>query len=795
MLKNLLLIAVRNLKKDKWYSALNIIGLMIGITFSLFLIFYILDELSYDRYNTNASRIYRVVSYIKEPDRDLSQNASTQFPLVPELSKEYPEFEQTTRLASRGTVLFASGDKQFYEDKVFVADSNLFNVFTYPFIEGNPATALVEPNAIVLTESSAEKYFGKTPSVIGKTLTSANGGIFHVTGVIKDVPKNSHLLFNALISISSLGKNYGENNWGGFGTYSYVLVKPGVNIANIEKKMLSLYDKFMAGDFAPYNIKIHYGLQLVTDIHLHSVLVNEPEQIGSMSYIYIFAAVAIFMLLIACINYMNLTTARSARRAKEIGIRKVTGSTRWLLILQFLTESVLIAVIALALSLVLFALLLPTFNLLSGKSLMLSSLLQPGNILLLLGIVTLTGILGGIYPALYLSGFNPVLMLKGSLAKSSSNVSLRRILVVFQFSISMVMLICTWIVYNQLQYLRQKDLGFSKEQVMVLNVNGKANSPDRIAAFMDQLRKDPGILSASNSTSFPGSFNSFNLLSIQTKDGFTQKGVSNYVIDENYVPTLGIKMAAGRNFSGLSDTLRSILVNEAMAKEYGWDQPIGKQIKYPGDTSAFHYEVVGVVKDFNQAALYNPVAPLIMMYRANNFDIEIKLAEKNIPEALGFVEKSWKTSFPENPFSYKFLDQQFDSQYSADQKRGKIFMIFSILTVIITCLGLLGLIAFITTQRQKEISIRKIMGARVSQIVPLLLGNFLLLVCLSCLIAFPVAAWFMAIWLKLFFYNTGLTASPFLYSALTVLFITTITVAYHTLRSAFANPVKGLRTE
>lgn len=794
MVKSLLLVALRNLKKDRWYSLINIVGLTIGITFSLFLALYIMSELSYDRYNSNAQRIYRVVSFIKEPDRDLSHNAATQFPLIPEIQKDYPEVQEAVRLAGTGRTLYSNGARRFYENKVFNGDSNIFKVFTYQFIDGSPQHALVEPNSMVLTESLAVKYFGTTRSIVGKTLKNDNGDVYRITAVIKDVPDNSHIKFSALISISSLPKNYG-NNWGGFGPYSYVLLRPGTNVRALEKKMLSLYDKYMAPIFAQYNIKIHYGLQPITSIHLHSDMVNEPEQLGNMSYIYIFSAVAVFMLLIACINYMNLTTARSARRAREIGIRKVTGSSRSLLVLQFLLESLFTAFIALAFSILLFYLLLPTFNLLSGKSLEFSTLLRPVNMLTLGGMVLMAGLLGGIYPALYLSKFNPVTVLKGTLAKSSGNVVLRRTLVVFQFSVSMIMLICTMIVYGQLQFLRQKDLGFNKDQVMTLTADINGNVRGRIEAFVNDLKKIPEIRQLSTSQGIPGGRDNFYLLSIQTKDGFTQKGVANYSIDENYIRTLGMKIVKGRNFTGLSDTSRSILVNEAMVKEYGWDQPIGKIIKFPGDTSGYQLEVVGVVRDFNQTALYNPVTPLILFYSPDNNGIAIKLEAKNIPAAIRSIEKSWNTNFPDIPFSYSFLDRQFDSQYAADQKRGKIFMLFSVLTVIITCLGLLGLVAFITAQRQKEISVRKVMGAKVAQIVPLVTGNFIFLAGISCLIAFPVAAFFMDKWLKLFFYNTGLTEAPFLFSALTVLLITLITVSYHTIKAALASPIKALRTE
>jgi putative ABC transport system permease protein len=795
MIKNLLLVALRNLKRDKWYSLLNILGLVIGITFSLFLIFYIKDELSYDRYNKNADRIYRISSYIKEPEKDVMKMAITQFPLGPELKKDYPEVEEAVRFVGNPKTMFKNGDMRFYEDKVFVCDSNLFKVFTYQFVEGNPQTALVEPKSIVLTQSVAEKYFGKNISVVGKTLKNDKDEIFKITAVVKDVPKNSHIIYHMLISISSLPKDF-ANNWGGFGFYTYVLLKPNTNANAFEKKLLPLYDKFMAPIFAQFNIKIYYGVQPIPSIHLRSDLGNEPEELGNISYVYIFSSVALFMLLIACINYMNLTTARSARRGKEIGIRKVTGCSRTQLISQFLIESTLTALIALLISVILILIFLPIFNSLSGKFIAFRILLEPQTLLILIALVILVGLLGGSYPAFYLSKFNPISVLKGSLSKGSSNVNLRRILVIVQFSISMIMLICTWVVSSQLKYLRNIDLGFNKERVLSISANANGDIRSKILAFKNDVRENPQVLSVSTASTVPGGQNiGFNLFSVETKNGFTQKGVWNYAVDEDYFKTLGMQITNGRPFSGLSDTLRSIIINENMVKYYEWGNAIGKKVKYPGDTSGFYFEVVGVVKDFNQQSLYNPIAPLMLLYRPNNNGIQVKLDPRNIPQAVAGIEKSWKTIFPELPFSYTFLDEDFDSQYAAEQKRGKIFTSFSVLTILITCLGLLGLIAFTTEQRQKEISIRKIMGAGVGQIVPMITRNFVFLVGISCLFAFPVAYYFMNKWLGLFSYYKRLTVLPFLLSALTVLSITMLTVIFHAVKSAIANPSKSLRAE
>jgi len=796
MIKNLFLVAIRNFRRDKWYSLLNILGLTIGIAFSLFLIFYIKDELSYDRYNEKANRIYRINSNIKEPDKDTMRWAVTPFPMGPALSKDYPEVEEAVRFVNNyGKTMYKIGEVRLYEDKVFFADSNLFRVFTYQFIEGNPQTALVAPNSMVLTQSVAEKFFGKNKPYVGKSLENASGDVYKITAVIKDVPRHSHIRFNIVISRSSLPADF-ANNWGGFGFYTYVLLKPNTSAAAFEKKLLPLYDKYLASIFAQFNIKMRFGVQPITSIHLHSNMNNEPEELGSTSYIYIFSAVAFFMLLIACINYMNLTTARSARRSKEIGIRKVTGSSQLQLVAQFLIESTLTAVFALLLSIGAIALLLPTFNSLSGKFISFHTLLESGTLLIIVGIIVFVGLVGGSYPALYLSKFNPINVLKGNLSKGSSNVTLRRSLVVVQFSISMIMLICTWVVYGQLKYLRNKDLGFNKDQVLTISANTDKDVRGKILSFKNDMRSNPHILSVSTSQGVPGSGINFNLFSIESKNGFVDKGVDCYSVDEDYFKTLGMKLVKGRNFSGLPDTLHSIVVNENMVKEFGWgDNPLGKRVKFPGDTSGNYLEVVGVVKDFNQKSLYNPIAPLILFYRPNSNGIQLKLDAKDISSTLASVEKSWKAAFPDLPFQYTFLDQDFDSQYAADQKRGKIFVVFSTLTILITCLGLLGLIAFTTEQRQKEISIRKVVGASAGQIVPLIIRNFIALIGLSCLIAFPVAWYFMDKWLKIFTYNTGLAATPFILSACAVLLITLLTVIFHTLKAAMANPVKSLRTE
>ncbi len=775
---------------------LNVLGLTIGITFSLFLIFYIRDELSFDRYNKNADRIFRIVSYIQERDKNTDWTI-TQAPLAATLKKDYPEVEESARFLSKERTLFKNGENNFYENSVYYADSNVFKIFTYPFLQGDPAHALTEPNSIVLTKSEADKYFGENKPAVGKTLRSVYD-VYKVTGVIKDIPRNSHLRFDMLISWTSLPKNYngGDNNWGNFNNFTYVLLKPGTSAAAFNKKLVPMYEKYMAPLFAQFNVKMHYGVQPITEIHLHSKLQMEPEEVGSMSYIWIFSAVAFFMILIACINYMNLTTARSARRAKEIGIRKVMGSNKKQLVFQFLTESVITALAAVILSFLLVLLLLPAFNSISGKYFSWRTLFQPFNLLLLLAIGLVTGLVGGSYPAFYLSSFKPVSILKGALSKASGNINLRRSLVVLQFSISMIMLICTWVVYSQLSYVRNKDVGFNKNQVMTVIVNTGEDERSKINAMDNDFRSLPGVKIVGTGNSYPGSSNlNLNLFRVQTDSGYVDKAVNCYTIDENFLPVLNIPIVRGRNFENLSDTLHSIVVNQAMVKHFGWKEPIGKRVKFPGDTSGHYLEVVGVVKDFNQKSLYNPIEPLLLFYGPNGNMIQLKMNTSNLKTTITQIGNTWKKYFPNLPFEYKFLDQDFNSQYAADQRRGKIFAAFSILTIIITCLGLLGLTAFTTQQKQKEISIRRVMGASISQIVTLITVNYLWLALISALIAFPVAYYFMSKWLSVFPYNNGLSAIPFMVSALVIVLAAVVTVMFHSTKAALANPANSLRTE
>ncbi len=793
MFKNVLRIALRNFRKDKWFSLINILGLTIGITFSLFLIFYVRDELGYDRFNTNADRIYRIVTYVTEKDKNTNFTI-TEAPLAFQMKKDYPEVQEAARMLGRERTLFKVDDKSFFETKVYYADSNIFKIFTAKFLEGNPNTALIEPKSVVINRTTADKYFGKNATAVGKTLHTVYD-LYKVTGVFEDIPENAHIRYNMLISMSSDSNNYNQQ-WGSFSYFTYALLKPGASRQAFQKKVDQTVEKFVKPVFDPFGVKMRFYAQPIVDIHLHSDLEREPEELGSMSYIYTFSAVAFFMLLIACINYMNLTTARSARRAKEIGIRKVTGSGRGQLILQFLGESILTAMAAVILSFILIVLLFPFFNSISGKSFSVMTLLQPFNILLIIGIGLFTGLIGGSYPAFYLSAFQPVSILKGALSKASGNINLRRTLVVLQFSIAMVMLICTWIVYRQLEYMRNKDLGFDKNQVMTVVVNTGKYEPDKIIAMGNDFRRLSSVAEVGVGGSYPGSGNTnLNLFRMQTKTGHLDKAIECYGVDAHYFSALGIKLVAGRNFEA-ADTSHGIMVNTSFVKHFAWDQPIGQRITFPGDTAVKDYlEVVGVVKDFNQNSLYNPIQPLLFFYGPLNNTYIMKLKPGNSRNSIAQVEAVWKKYFPALPFEFKFLDEGLNSQYVADQKRGKIFASLAVLTIIITCLGLLGLTAYTTQQRQKEISVRRVLGASVGEIITLITRNYFWLALIAAAIAFPVAYYFMSNWLKVFSYNPGISALPFILSALLIIVTAILTATFHSAKAALSNPSKNLRSE
>jgi putative ABC transport system permease protein len=797
MLKNLLTIALRNIRKDKTYSAINILGLTIGITCSLFLLMYILDELSFDRYHKNAENIYRVVSNIKEPDNAFTWSVA-QIPLADELRDNYPEVEYAVRFFGTGRTLYKHGENQFYETDFYLADSTVFDMFTYPFIVGDAATALDNSFSLVLTEETAKKYFGSAQDALGQSIQNQQEEDFKITGVVQDVPLNSHFRFDGLISRNTR-PNF-QGSWGNFGVFTYIQLPESYDLDKMYASLDSVVKEKVNPIFEQSNIVIKYELQKITDIHLHSKIQDEAEAGGDISYIYIFGAVAAFMLVIACINYMNLSTARSANRSKEVGIRKVMGSRRRQLIWQFMAESILIAFIALVLSLVLIYALLPAFNTLSNKSLPFSYTLQPMVLLSLVGIVFFVGVVGGSYPAFYLSGFNPVNVLKGKLATKGGSALFRKGLVITQFAISIFMLISTLVVFDQLQYIRNKDLGFDKSQVVRLNLSGR-ELREKSQVLVDRLKQSSEVLNVGLATSSPGQGIGKLLLKVEDNEGKpTDRGVDLFSADFDFVPTMGMQIVEGRNFSRdvPSDTTYGALVNEAMVKRMAWDNPIGKRFVFgDGGPNPTERRVVGVVRDYHQNSLYDAIEPLMILLDGNQNLVFVRTTEGDVRTSLAAIEQAWNEVFPNNIFEYEFLDQDFNSQYKADEKRSQIFTAFSGLTIFIACLGLLGLSAFTTEQRTKEIGVRKVIGAGTYSLVVLVSREFFILVGVGMLLAFPAAWYFTESWLQNFAYKITLQSEwpTFIVSALLAFLITLLTVGFHVVRAAVANPENALRDE
>src|SRR5260221_6722032 len=738
MLRNLIKIALRNLLKDKGYSAINIAGLTIGITCSLFLLMYILDELSYDKYHVNANTIYRIVSQIKEPDNAFTW-AVVQKPMAVELRDNYPEVKNAVRFDGMNRNLYKNGDRQFYEDDFFLADSTVFDMFSYTFLAGDPGTSLDNPFSIVLTETVAKKYFADPRGALNQTLVNQQEESFKITGIINDVPMNSHFRFNALVSESTRKQ---QGGWGGFGTTTYIQLPEGYDLNKMQTSLDKIVKEKVNPVFESAGVKVKYELQRITDIHLYSKIQDEAEAGGDISYIYIFSAVAAFMLIIACINYMNLATARYAGRAKEVGLRKVMGSLRSQLIAQFLTESVIVALVSLFFSIILIYAFLPAFNILANKQLPFSYLLQQPVLLSLVGIVLLTGIIGGSYPAFYLSGFMPVNVLKGKLAAKGGNSTFRKTLVVAQFALSIFMLVSTLVVFDQLQFLRSKDLGFDKENVLRLNFNNQ-ETRKKAEAFAEQLRKLPQVVAVGRANASPGEGIGKALLKVEDAEGkMVDRGVDLYGADFDFVEAMGMKVVKGRGFSkdNPGDTSFSVLVNESMVSRMAWKDPIGKRFTIGGGPNPqFDRKVIGVIKDYNQNSLYDAIEPLIIFVGKGMTYVFVRLTPGDLHASIALLEKEWKQTFPGNPFEYSFLNESLDSQYKADEKRSQIFTAFSGLTVVIACLGLLGLAAFVTEQRTQEIGIRKLIGARVRGLIVCVWKECLILLGIGLVLPIPAS--------------------------------------------------------
>lgn len=809
MIKNYFKIAWRNLIKHKGISGINLFGLTVGLTSCLLITVYILNELSYDRYNKNADNIYRVTRSFNNKDGVVSLNLSTVAPAFGYyLPTDFPEIQKMTRLLDDGFSPLRYKEKMFNEKDVFFADENLFDVFSVNVLKGNPATALRDPYSIMLTEESAKKYFGDEDPM-DKTIRYNNKFELKVTGIYKAFPSNAHMHPNMLMSFNTLRDTtvYGEENlrtsWGNNSFFTYLLLPQGYNPKNMEARFPAFVDRHMTGKEYVGNQPskmTKLGLQKLTDIHLYSHTDYEAEPNSDISRVYIFASIALFILLIACINYMNLSTARSVLRAREIGIRKVIGAEKKELIFQFIGESVLITIVAIILAFGLLALTLPWLNILTGQSLSLSILFKWQVMVSLLLSPFIIGAIAGIYPAIFMSSFKPVKTLKGLFKASGSGISMRKALVVTQFSISIILIITTMVVYQQLHYMQKKSLGFNKEQLVIIPYNRDLS--EKYESFRNDLLANSSIKNSSRTSRIPTGRLLDNMgASVANGDSMTPvtTDIKFVSVDYDFIPTYNIQMLAGRNYSREYGTdTAGFVLNQTAIKAIGWKSPeeaIGKDFKY-GNTKG---HVIGVINDFHFESMHQKIEPMVFCLfppSVNYFNnLSVKISGANSSSAIAAIENTWKKYLPESPFEYTFLDENFDKLYESEQRQGTIFTTFACIAIFIACLGLLGLSAFTISQRIKEIGVRKVLGADTGGIVALLSKDFLKLVAIAALISFPVAWYAMNSWLKDFAYRVNIQWWIFIVAAVAALLVALITVSSQAIKAALSNPVKSLRTE
>jgi len=792
MLKNYLKIAVRNLWKHKVFSFINIMGLTVAMTACFLIFLYVSFELSYDSQHTKANRIYRLVTDIKTPTETLNWN-STSWPFAPNLKSEFPEIELFVR--TYGTSMLVRNGNVKFKENALLADSSLFNVFDFKLIKGNVQTALKNQFSIVFSETAAKKYFGNADPIGRTLLLTDKSRIATVTGIMKDIPGNSQIRADMLLSMTTLTQNIDpkiDEQCDNFGVTTFLLLKSGTDPKALEAKLPAFIEKYYGKNLKRAQSHFTFFLEPLRGVYLYST--RDGSKNGNIYNVYVFSVIAIFILLIACANFINLTTARSTDRAKEVGIRKVAGAAKKQLAGQFIGESVTVCLIAFLITVVLSILLLPLFNELSGKSISQGIFANLHHLLILFFSAIGIGLMAGIYPALVLSSFKPVAVLKGRFVKSNRGIILRKGLVIAQFTISITLIIGTIVVYNQMNYMRNDDLGFNKDQTMIIPTEG---DPAKLA-FKKAIADLPAVTSTTMSSSVPGEGNSVAYSEVENNKGALQiANLDLYYIDYDYIKQFNIKILAGRAFSRDfgTDTTQAIILNETAVKMFGYNSPqaaIGKRFKQWGQEG----KIIGVVKDFHFRSLQETIKPLTMRinFKESNL-ISVKLEAGNLPATIASIERNWKTLMPNKPFSYSFLDESFDRQYRAEEKFGKLFLNFAILAIFISCLGLLGLASYSTIQRTKEIGIRKVLGADISSIVIMISKEFLILVLIAVAISFPIAWLVMSQWLEDFAYRITISWWILGGAGCIALSIALLTIGFQTIKVAMASPVKSLRTE
>lgn len=806
MFRNYLTIAYRNALRHKGYAVINVMGLAVGMTCCILILLYVQDELGYDRYASRHDRIYRLTMSIETPDRAETRTARSPTAWGWMLTDAFPEVEGFTRIKAplvSWQVTYVEGNKRFNEPGFYFADPGILDLFDFNLVRGDASTALNAPNTVVMTESTAARYFGDEDA-LGKVIRIDNTYDLTVTGVMEDVPRNSHMTFGFLGSFETLNVNpiYGGTDYGrntqNFGPdlYTYLLLAEGIPPESLDPKLVEFIESRYGPALDQFNAQIEAVLQPLTSIHLHSNLDSELGANSDIAYIYIFSAVAFFLLLIACINFMNLATARSAGRAREVGIRKVLGAFRVQLIGQFMGESTIMAVLSLVVAVGLVYAFLPAFNALAGKDLVFA-FDDMGMAFGLVGIVVLAGALAGSYPALFLSSFQPVAVLKGSSRAGVVNTNLRKILVVLQFVISVVFIIGTGAVADQMRFVQDKHLGFTKEQLVVMPL-GDPRQRLIYNTYKDKIAGYPDVLGVTVANEMPGGLVNDILF---TPDGTPEEElvrINNMWIDHDFISTMGIELTAGRDFSRSfpTDTLQAFVINEAAVKWLGWEgAPLDKKIRLGNFKDG---RVIGVVRDFHVRSLHSGIEPMMLQLAPGPDPLHylaIRIAPDDVAGTMGYLESSWREVYPDDSFTYSYLDEDFNRLYQNEARQGSIFRSFSILAVFIACLGLLGLASFTAEQRTREIGVRKVLGASASGIVALLSKEYVRLVVYANLIAWPIAYFVMNDWLDGFAYRTDLSPWIFVFAAALAIAVTMLTVSYRAVSVAHTDPVKALQHE
>ncbi|MFC1556051.1 ABC transporter permease [candidate division KSB1 bacterium] len=797
MFKNYLTIAFRNILRQKGFSFINLSGLAIGMACCILILLFVQDELSFDRYHENSDRLYRVVTdaYMSGT---LSQFARCPLAIPTAITAEIPEIESSTRLFAFGRQIVAVEDRIYEETGVFAADSTFFSLFTHEFIAGDKETALDAPGSVVITESTANKLFGDK-DVIGKTFRYQAFGTLQVTGVIRDVPVNSHFQFKYIVSFSTFPAAQLPNiiRWQRLSGYAYILLADRADPKVVKNKIMEVYEKYGGEEGRGYGIDIELFLQKITDIHLRSNLQAEIEPNGDFKTVLLFSAIAFFILFIACINFMNLSTARSARRAREVGLRKVFGACKTNLISQFLMESIILSLIGLVLAIGISTLALSKFNILTGKVMTIASLGNTAMITVMIVIVIFTGLIAGIYPAFFLSGFQPSKTLHGSLSQGLKNSNLRRGLVVLQFALSVMLIISTGVILDQIEFMKKKELGFNKERVLVAAIqSGQVRrNPDLIK---NELMKNPNIIDFSATSGSPGQTGEQRPMVPEGNDQTASHLLFVLRGDHNFINIFKMEIVAGRDFSPEipSDMDDAFIINETCAKTLGWtpDEAIGKGLDF---LTVRQGHIVGVVKDFHFRSIKENIGPMVIMAQRSPMAFAaIRISENDMAGTIEYIQSVWEKLEQGREFNYFFIDERFQSLYTSEKQMSDILSLFALFAIFIACLGLFGLASYTTQQRTKEIGIRKVLGASVKSVVLKLSTEFIKWVVIANIIAFPAAVVILRkYWLVNFPYKTGLSVWIFISAFLLSVLIAVITVLYQSIKAAIANPVNSLRQE